>query len=868
MQSPHAESLVADERLPRLAGAEPIPGYRLVKPLGAGGYGEVWKCVAPGGITKAIKFVSAAAEHIASAQAPAELELAALQRFRDIRHPFLLSLDRLELVDNELVIVMELADGSLDELRAAHQDRGFRGIPRGELLALLAEAAEALDFISLTHHLQHLDIKPQNLLLVSRHIKIADFGLVQSLNEASPDVPQALRATPVYAAPETLEGRVSPQSDQYSLAIVYAELLTGVRPFDGKNAWQLMMQHASAEPELSSLPAADRATVRRALSKQPTERFATCLEFIQTLRGLDRSQSIAALSLPELVLPGTATAQAEIATPQKSTQETRSEFRAGAQPTEIAPDSALPVDPELPAGCEFLEYLGQNTLAEVWRARGPDGAKRLVRKLSETERMDAGLIHRLPQLRHPHVLPVEAVQDARERWYLISPDYTTTLRDRLQECRADGLNGIPRAELLTCLGSVASALDAMRLDHGIMHLGLNPRRIALVNDWTFLADLGLIQLFWESLKADGRHVLGRYDAPEVVNGRPGPRSDQYSLALLYVELLTGGHPRLSTRARSGRCSEGLDLDALAAPDRAVIRKALHSDPAKRFAGCQEFVDALDQAYQPRAAVQPSLTTIAPVVWTSNLHAGTTADAEEPPSARAMQEALVRLVRGGVTPCQGPGFRYLLHANGAVEHRFLVQLYRGGLKLRLQGFADQWRALLLFQSEHAAEYFLRTSRSLLQTCLGQQPGLRVRIEVEPAPGSAFHQGRILVWNDEERPEDRELVHSQAPRLLAALRGFLQARPELRAEERWPCVRPVQVYPVLADNRIGRPVEGQTRDLGSRGIGLTLPAALTSDRGYITLPGDGPLAQCALLAQIMRSRPVPAGGVEIGARFIGE
>src|SRR5581483_4990738 len=128
--------------------------------------------------------------------------------------------------------------------------------------------------------LQHLDIKPRNLFLVGRHIKVADFGLVNSLSEMSnKDSASKLGAiTPLYASPESFLGKISLYSDQYSLAISYHELLTGALPFEGKNYRQLAMQHMSAEPNLSRLPEHDRPLLARALAKDPGLRFPSCSE--------------------------------------------------------------------------------------------------------------------------------------------------------------------------------------------------------------------------------------------------------------------------------------------------------------------------------------------------------------------------------------------------------------------------------------------------------------------------------------------------------------------------------------------------------------------------------------------------------------
>lgn len=263
-------------------GYEPLPGYRLIERLGRGGFGEVWKVEAPGQLYKAMKFVFGNLDSHDDDGRPAEQELKALNRVKAIRHPYILSLERIDIIDGQLLIVMELADRNLwDRFRECRQQKKT-GIPRDELLTYLSEAAEALDVMNDNYHIQHLDVKPQNLFLLYHHVKVADFGLAKAFEGGRGTITGGV--TPVYAAPETFEGYASRYTDQYSLAICFQELLTGTRPFNGSNTKQLLMQHLNGVPDLSALPTNDKPIIAKALNKKPDDRWPNCVSMIQALK--------------------------------------------------------------------------------------------------------------------------------------------------------------------------------------------------------------------------------------------------------------------------------------------------------------------------------------------------------------------------------------------------------------------------------------------------------------------------------------------------------------------------------------------------------------------------------------------------------
>jgi serine/threonine protein kinase len=315
------------------AGYEPIPGY-------AGGYGEVWSADAPGGLQKAVKLVYGTLD-----EQRASSELRSLQRIRQVHHPLLLSIERIEIVNGQLIIVTELAESSLIDFYHASRRRQLQGIPRDQLLDFLRDAADALDYLSQKHDLQHLDVKPGNLLLMADRIKVADFGLIKDLHDPNVSIVSGL--TPSHAAPELFDGRPDRLSDLYSLAVVYQEMLTGQLPFDGKTPGELARQHLHQPPNLEPLPPADRRVVARALAKHPLDRYPSCRAFVEELRNSGVHEKYAAKSRSA-----------------ESQNESRSETFIAESPK----STSTCTSPALLGGLQILPPLPTADSAEGWQA--------------------------------------------------------------------------------------------------------------------------------------------------------------------------------------------------------------------------------------------------------------------------------------------------------------------------------------------------------------------------------------------------------------------------------------------------------------------------------------------------------------------
>jgi hypothetical protein len=250
-------------------------GLRLGRRIGRGNVGEVWETELPGGFPAAVKVV-----YRPLAGQEARRELRALEIVKRLNHPFILRTHAYWILNDRLVILMDRAEGSLRDRMKECRQAGRAGIGPAELLTHFRDAADALDYLH-GERVLHRDVKPDNLLLSGRRVRLADLGLAreQRLDSGS----YSGCGTPAYMAPEAWHAHVCPQSDQYSLAYTYAELRMGRRPFPATDSANALIAHLKELPDLSPLGEAERRVLLKALAKTPEGRFASCAEMARAL---------------------------------------------------------------------------------------------------------------------------------------------------------------------------------------------------------------------------------------------------------------------------------------------------------------------------------------------------------------------------------------------------------------------------------------------------------------------------------------------------------------------------------------------------------------------------------------------------------
>jgi serine/threonine protein kinase len=157
------------------------------------------------------------------------------------------------------------------------------GLPIGELLHLLEQTAEGLDYAH-SKGIVHRDIKPGNIMIAAGQAKITDFGVARFRHKDSTQA-GSLMGTPSYMSPEQVSGaETTGASDQYSLAVIAYQFLCGRKPFESPSLATLLYRITQEEPPPAPnlSPTANRVLLK-ALGKHPQLRYLSCVEFVLAL---------------------------------------------------------------------------------------------------------------------------------------------------------------------------------------------------------------------------------------------------------------------------------------------------------------------------------------------------------------------------------------------------------------------------------------------------------------------------------------------------------------------------------------------------------------------------------------------------------
>lgn len=263
----------------RLLGRQ-LGNYTLTEVLGVGGFAEVYLGTHRHLETQAAIKVLQTQRN----QSDQEQFIAEARTVARLKHSHIVHILEFGIEDDVPYLVMNYAEhGTL---------RGYfqRGVPQapGAFLSYFQQIASALQYAH-DQGLIHRDIKPANMLLDEQdEVFLSDFGIATQARSTHSLIVEKVIGTVVYMSPEQLQGKPRPASDQYSLAIVAYEWLTGKLPFQGENYLAISTQHLTKQPKplrehVPEIAPAVEQVVLTALAKDHHQRYACVQDFAEAL---------------------------------------------------------------------------------------------------------------------------------------------------------------------------------------------------------------------------------------------------------------------------------------------------------------------------------------------------------------------------------------------------------------------------------------------------------------------------------------------------------------------------------------------------------------------------------------------------------
>ena len=264
-----------------------IGRYKIVRELGRGAMGVVYHAIDPNiGRPVAIKTI-----HFGDNRKPEEIDRMRERLFREARsagmlsHPGIVTVYDVEQQGDLAYIAMEYVDGpTLDQMLSEPAP-----LDAERMFSILGQTAVALDYAH-SKGIVHRDIKPANIMLsADGTAKIADFGIAKIAAAENLTMTGSIVGTPHYMSPEQVQGQtVDGRSDQFSLAVIGYEMLTGEKPYTGEHLTTVVYKIVAEEPvpprRLNpSLSTGIENVLRKALAKKPDGRYRNCQDFIESL---------------------------------------------------------------------------------------------------------------------------------------------------------------------------------------------------------------------------------------------------------------------------------------------------------------------------------------------------------------------------------------------------------------------------------------------------------------------------------------------------------------------------------------------------------------------------------------------------------
>lgn len=281
---------------------EQLGNYQLIRLLGEGGFAEVY-------LGEHIHLSTQAAIKVLHTQLTSD----DVGKFRTeartiahLIHPHIVRVLEFGVEGKTPFLVMDYAPNGT--LRQRHP-KGV-ALPLPLIVAYVKQVAYALQYAH-DEKVIHRDIKPENMLLGRRNdILLSDFGIALVAQSSRYQSAQEMAGTMAYMAPEQIQGKPRPASDQYSLGVVVYEWLSGDRPFRG-SLTELVGQHLSVPPpslleKVSSISPEVDQVVLTALAKDPKQRFGSIQAFATALEEASQARQLTAVTpliLPQLASP-------------------------------------------------------------------------------------------------------------------------------------------------------------------------------------------------------------------------------------------------------------------------------------------------------------------------------------------------------------------------------------------------------------------------------------------------------------------------------------------------------------------------------------------------------------------------------------